>query len=102
MTKVYLIYAVERKGLGMMNFLTTAFFSVALALWAFGGGIIVSLINYDALNPESKVLLDYGPWVLGILGAIFMGLAVWAYVQGKGISDDMDSESRVHNVPPLS
>lgn len=93
MSKVYLIYEVEFSSLGTMNFLTTVFFSLALALWSLGAGIIISLINCDTLKPESSVLLHYGPWVLGVLGLACIGIAIWAHVQSVGIKDRVRKES---------
>jgi hypothetical protein len=93
MSKVYLTYDWEFNLIGMLNGLTTVFFSVGLALWSLAAGIITSLISCSQLSPECHALLDYGPPIAGILGLVCFGVAGWAAWKNKGIKDNIKTES---------
>ena len=79
MSKVYLMYDNEISTLGLLNILSTVFFSLGISAWSAAIGIYASFLNYDHLNAESKVLMRYGPSGLFYVGILCLGATILTY-----------------------
>jgi hypothetical protein len=80
--------------IGMLEFQSTAYFSAATLFIGGAATIWISATFYETVPPAAKLLTLFGAPVCLVIGLIFVGLGVMAWVQKRGIWVKIKGESQ--------